>query len=64
MIQSGLLEQSAANFWQLYRPLCDRWLLMYNATSDAQLVAKGGPLTYSVLDDELFNSFKELFPNQ
>ena len=52
--------RSAANFWQLYRPLCDRWLLMYNATADAQPVAEGDATTHSVQDSELFSSFMQI----
>lgn len=52
--------RSAANFWNLYRPLCDRWLLLYNSISDAQLVAEGGPTTHATQDKELFTSFMQI----
>ncbi len=52
--------RSAANFWNLYRPLCDRWILMYNATADAQVVAEGGPTTHVVQDQELFSAFHQI----
>ena len=52
--------RSAANFWSLYRPLCDRWLLMYNASAEAHPVAEGNPTTHSVKDSDLFNTFMEI----
>jgi predicted ABC-type ATPase len=52
--------RSAANFWHLYRPLCDRWVLMYNSTFDAQSVAEGGPKCHTVQDNELFDSFMQI----
>ena len=51
--------RSAANFWHLYRPLSDRWVLMYNSTSDAQCVAEGDAETHTVQDSELFDSFMQ-----
>lgn len=52
--------RSAANFWELYRPLCDRWILLYNATSDAQPVAEGDAESHAVRDVELFESFLKI----
>ena len=52
--------RSAANFWYLYRPLCDRWLLMYNATSESLPIAEGDSLTHTVQDSELYNSLMKI----
>lgn len=52
--------RSAANFWRLYRPLCDRWILMYNSTTDAQPVAGGDSETHTVQDKTLFDTFMHI----
>lgn len=52
--------RSAANFWHLYRPLCDRWVLMYNSITEAQPVAEGDSVTHTVQDKELFDSFMQM----
>lgn len=53
-------SRCAANFWQLYRPLSDKWLLMYNATANAQVVAEGDATTHTTRDGELFTSFMQI----
>ena len=53
-------ERSAANFWQLYRPLCDRWELMYNALDAAVPVARGSSETVSVIEQPLFDLFLQM----
>ena len=53
-------DRCAKNFWHLYRPLCDRWTLMYNATKAADVVATGSDSTHTVLDPQLFGSFKQI----
>lgn len=52
--------RSASNFWHLYRPLSDSWLLMYNSTTDAQPVAEGDAASHTVRDRELFTSFMQI----
>ena len=52
--------RSAGNFWNLYRPLCDRWLLMYNGGVDPSVVATGDSSTHSVQDDRLFHAFLQI----
>lgn len=49
----------AHNFWTLYRPLCNRWMLMYNGGVELQMVAEGDPTTHSVLDEQLLALFLE-----
>jgi predicted ABC-type ATPase len=34
--------RSAANFFELYRPIADRWMVYDNSAKDAVLVADGG----------------------
>jgi len=52
--------RSAKNFWNLYRPLSDRWVLVYNSINEAQTVAQGNAQSHSVQDTELFHSFMQI----
>ena len=52
--------RSLSNFWLLYRPLADFWVLAYNGETSAIQVANGGPNTLSLHDEELFQKFLEL----
>ena len=52
--------RSIRNFWNLYRPLSDHWLLVYNSGNQPQDVAVGTATDASVRDAELFSQFKLL----
>jgi predicted ABC-type ATPase len=45
------------NFWELYRPLADYWVLTYNGDRKSVDVAFGTPQSQFVLDDVLFRQF-------
>jgi len=49
--------RSIRNFWWLYRPLADHWLLIYNAGNQPVDVAAGTAADVSVRDAELFAAF-------
>lgn len=50
--------RSAANFWKLYRPLCDRWGLLYNSDIGPELIAQGESAIQTIEDEILFNVFQ------
>ena len=50
-------HRSIRNFWQLYRPLADHWLLVYNAGSQPLDIAAGTAEGVSVRDAELYAMF-------
>ena len=52
--------RSLQNFWTLYRPLADHWLLVYNSDRQPLDVAVGTGGDISVRDAELFTSFQQL----
>jgi predicted ABC-type ATPase len=52
--------RSIRNFWSIYRPLADRWVLIYNAGSEPQDVAVGTAADLSIRDAELFAIFQQL----
>ena len=52
--------RSLLNFWNLYRPLADHWVLIYNAGSQPQDVALGTASDMSVRDAELYEEFQRL----
>ena len=49
--------RSLRNFWELYRPLADDFLLVYNAMERRISVAKGSPGDFRVLNEPLFRLF-------
>lgn len=49
--------RSIRNFWRLYRPLADHWLLVYNAGNQPLDVAAGTAADVSVRDAELYAVF-------
>jgi predicted ABC-type ATPase len=49
--------RSVANFWWLYRPLADHWLLVYNSGNQPLDVAAGTAEDVSVRDAELYAAF-------
>ena len=52
--------RSIDNFWNLYRPLVDHWLLIYNSSNQPQDVAIGTATDVSIRDAELFSQFQLL----
>ncbi len=50
--------RSLRNFWNLYRPLADHWLLIYNSGNQPQDVAVGTATDVSIRDAELFSQFQ------
>jgi predicted ABC-type ATPase len=52
--------RSARNFWVLYRPLCHRWVLLYNAGVELTSVAEGDANSHSVCDSLLLTSFEQI----
>lgn len=49
--------RSIVNFWTLYRPLANRWSLVYNSVERLRTVAFGAPDVLSVLDEPMFEQF-------
>lgn len=49
--------RSNRNFWSIYRPLADHWLLIYNAGNQPLDVAAGNATDITVREAELFESF-------
>jgi predicted ABC-type ATPase len=52
-------QRCLVNFWDVYRPLSDRWSLVYNQVGRIS-VAKGEAGVVTVYDEVLFNLFHEL----
>jgi len=53
-------SRSIHNFWNLYRPLSDHWLLIYNSGNQPQDIAVGTAESLSVRDNELYVQFENL----
>ena len=53
-------SRSCNNFWNVYRPLADRWHLFYNGGFQVQEVAVGMEDTMTVLDETLLDLFLEI----
>jgi len=49
--------RSIRNFWRLYRPLADHWVLVYNSGNQPLDVAAGTAEDVSVRDAELYAAF-------
>lgn len=49
--------RSIQNFWRLYRPLADHWVLVYNSGNQPLDVAAGTAEDLSVRDPDLYNAF-------
>jgi len=49
--------RSIRNFWRLYRPLADHWLLVYNSGNQPLDIAAGTPAEISIRDAELYATF-------
>lgn len=52
--------RSVHNFWNLYRPLADHWLLIHNSSNQPQDVAVGTAAEFSIRDAERFSQFQLL----
>ena len=50
-------NRSKANFWNLYRPRANRWVLVYNQGEDRIRAATGEGRACTVDDDDLFALF-------
>ncbi len=53
-------SRSLANFWQLYRPLANRWSLFYNGPDGLQGVARSDRTVEIVIEASLFELFQNL----
>lgn len=53
-------SRSVRNFWSMYRPLADHWLLIYNSGNQPQDVAVGTPNDISIRDADLYSEFQNL----
>lgn len=53
-------RRSIHNFWNLYRPLSDHWLLINNSGNQPQDIAVGTAESLSVRDNELYLQFENL----
>jgi predicted ABC-type ATPase len=53
-------NRSILNFWRIYRPLADCWLLLYNSGNRLQDVALGDSDALSVFDVDLYQRFETL----
>ncbi len=49
--------RSLRNFWTLYRGMADKWVIVYNETSQLQCVAAGSRLNVVVRDSTLFQDY-------
>lgn len=50
-------HRSIRNFWRLYRPLADHWLLIYNSGNQPLDVAAGTAEDFTIRDAELYATF-------
>jgi len=53
-------DRSIANFFGLYKPLADSWILFNNAGAKPVLIAKGTNGQATIIDYELFKSISIL----
>ncbi|MBW3543680.1 MAG: AAA family ATPase [Planctomycetes bacterium] len=53
-------RRSLENFWRLYRPLVDYWLLIENSHEEQRFVATGDAREHVVLDPTRFSIFAEM----
>jgi predicted ABC-type ATPase len=53
-------ERSIANFWQVYQPLADSWVLCDNSTNEFVVVARGERgQPPEVLNPELYHEIEQ-----
>ncbi|HEV7280898.1 MAG TPA: zeta toxin family protein [Pirellulaceae bacterium] len=57
-------SRSLRNFWELYRPLADVFLLVYNALETRVPVAQGQPEDFVTLDEPLLRLFLSSFAEE
>lgn len=53
-----------SNFWNLYRPLADHWILMLNSGTLAQEIAVGTMTDVTISDTELFSIFQSMLEQE
>jgi predicted ABC-type ATPase len=53
-------KRSICNFFKLYQPLLDSWMLFNNARSSPILIARGKNGNFSVIHREMFEQIKKL----
>lgn len=53
--------RSLNNFWKIYRPLCQRWTLMYNSSTEPEVIAFGLGIrnAETVRNRKRFREFRE-----
>ncbi|MEX2402519.1 MAG: AAA family ATPase [Balneolales bacterium] len=56
-------NRSLDNFWNLYRPISDKWYLFYNSDDDFKEIARNLEQELFVLDDVLFINFQKMIKN-
>jgi len=49
--------RSFENFWSIYRPLADSWMLLYNSGEEIRSVAIGDEAGISIQEDAVFQQF-------
>ncbi len=53
-------SRSILNFWHLYRPLSDYWVVVYNSGAQPEEFVFGDKVGTTILDEGLFSRFKDL----
>lgn len=56
--------RSIRNFWRLYRPLADHWLLVYKSGNQPLDIAAGTAGDVTVRDAELYTTFTRRFEGE
>jgi predicted ABC-type ATPase len=53
-------KRGIVNFFQVYRPLCDLWILFDNSTENPEVIAYEIESFLSILNSDLFSFIKEM----
>ena len=56
--------RSFRNFWHKYKDIVDTWEIYYNGGNDFDLIAKYISEEIEILDEQLYNTFKEILENE
>ena len=51
--------RSKNNFWRIYKPIADEWIIFYNGIEKIVPVATGEKNKYEVSDESLFALFRK-----
>lgn len=51
------IEYRKENFFQLYKDVCDSWIVYNNSHEVPAIVAKGNSLDFHVYNNDLWNKF-------